>query len=121
MKYICDFSNEKNSFDEKSISKGLITFCKKFDYESLLAKGRNDLVSWINKLLRIRQHTFTVQMMLEPLSLNLKNAQRYVVDMEKIGLIKLLDEVTPGGQNIYKVEDHRIRFLISKGIISLDD
>lgn len=119
--YICDFSNEKNSFDEKSISKGLILFCKKFDYESLLSKGRNDLISWINKLLRIRQHTFTIQMMLEPLALNSKNAQRYIIEMEKIGLIKLLDETAPDGQNVYKVEDHRIRYLISKGVISLDD
>ena len=60
-------------------------------------------------------------MMLEPLALNSKNAQRYIIEMEKIGLIKLLDETAPDGQNVYKVEDHRIRYLISKGVISLDD
>ena len=119
--YICDFANETNIFEEKSISKGLILFCKKFDYESLLSKGRNDLISWINKLLRVRQHKFTTQMILESLALSLKNAQRYITEMEKIGLIKLLDETTADGQNVYKVEDHRIRYLISKGIISLDD
>jgi hypothetical protein len=50
-------------FNLSSISNGIIEFCEKFDYESLQPSklgNRNDLIGWINRLLRIRKNTFTL-------------------------------------------------------------
>lgn len=47
------------SFSSATISKGLIEFCKRFDYESLQPSkisDKNNYYNWLNKVLLIKNH-----------------------------------------------------------------
>lgn len=115
--------SDLRSFSSTAISEGLINFCRTFDYESQnpskIGKS-NDLVSWINKILRVRKIVFN------PEDLNLvfmqktTNSVKHIEVMIKLGLVKEYYMQAPDGSQQYEVVDPKIKFLISRGILELD-
>jgi hypothetical protein len=111
------------SFTSTAISNGMITFCRRFDYESQnpskVGKS-NDLVSWINKILRIRKIIFSVDdlnsVFLQKTSISIKHIELMI----KLGLIKEYYMQTPEGNQQYEVVNPKIKFLISRSILELD-
>lgn len=113
-----------NEFSNNAISKGCMTFCKKFDYISLQPSrtGKsNDLMSWINKTLRLRLITFTSKQYGDFYKeLNAKTINSHINHMQKLNIIK--DRLIPSedGTPTYQVVDPRIIHLIERGILELD-
>lgn len=110
-------------FSLSAISKGTIKFCKEFDYESLLPSrlGKStDLINWIEKVLAIKRVNFSLKEASQALGQTPNTTQQYVDYLKKISIIKdgpLSDE---DGKSRYDVIDPKIKFLISRGVTSLD-
>lgn len=114
---------ELESFTTQAISDGLISFCRTFDYESQnpSKSGKsNDLVQWINKLLRIRKTIFTVEDLNSVFIQKLPSSVKYVDVMIKLGLIKEYYMKADNEVSQYEVIDPKIKFLISRTILELD-
>jgi hypothetical protein len=116
---------EKNivSFSATSISKGLITFCTKFDYESQQPSKtgkRSDLINWIERALRIRKHTFSIEDMNQSFSHKTSVSIKHIEEMIKLGIVKDSYNKTHDGASLYDIVDPKIKYLISRGVMKLD-
>jgi len=111
------------SFTKEAISKGMVSYCKNFDYESLNpAKlgSRTDLINWINRILRTKSVEFTIDDIRRTFTVPTRTASSYIENMVKIGLIK--DSLAEANENtLYKVIDYRLQFLIARGVVALDE
>jgi hypothetical protein len=111
------------SFTSKAISNGFINFCRKFDYESQspskLGKS-TDLISWINRILRIRKETFSIEDLNTVFTLKTPTSVKHIEMMIKLGLIKENYMQTYGGETIYAVIDPKIKFLMTRSVLELD-
>ena len=111
------------SFTKDAISNGMVEYCKKFDYESLNpAKlgSRDDLINWINRILRIKLAEFTIEDVRRTFAIPTSTASKHIETMVKLGLIK--DSlVEHNGTPVYTVIDSRIQFMISRGVVALDE
>ena len=108
------------SFSNEAIVEGIMVYCKTFDYISLCPLHvKDDYMSWLNKLLSIRLCDFSIEQMAAALSLKTKTTtpQTYISEFKKRGLISLTESID--GNNIYKIADPRLRYLVSKGITEL--
>lgn len=111
------------SFSTNAISKGLITFCSKFDYESQQPSKigkRSDLINWIERALRIRKHSFTLADVNKTFSIKANISIKHIEEMIKLNIIEESYEKTNEGFTIYNIVDPKIKFLISRGILKLD-
>jgi hypothetical protein len=110
------------SFSSATISKGLIEYCKRFDYESLQPSKISDkknYYSWLNKVLQMKKPYFTLDEVCKVFSIKPPVAVKYVTDMEKMGIITpdiACDDVK---NKAYKTVDPRICFLMARGVTSL--
>ena len=102
------------SFSSNAISKGCITYCKKYDYISLqpsrTGKG-GDLLTWINKLLRMKLIHFTSKQYADFFKTpNMGTANRHIDLLIKFNLVK--DSLYPAedGSCLYEVVDPRIKY-----------
>jgi hypothetical protein len=116
---------EKNivEFSQTAISKGLITFCTKFDYESQQPSKtgkRSDLINWIEKALRIRKHTFTIDDINNAFSQKTGISIKHIEEMTKLNLIKESYNKTFDGHTLYDIVDPKLKYLISRGVLKLD-
>ena len=108
------------SFSARAIADGIMVYCKTFDYISLCPLHfKDDYMSWLNKLLSIRLCDFSLEQMATSLNLKTKTStpQTYILELKKRGLVSLTEGVD--GNNIYKIVDPRLRYLVSKGITEL--
>jgi hypothetical protein len=114
--------SELSSFKPEAISKGFEKFCTDFDYESQnpskLGK-RNDLIHWINRVLRIRKITFTIEDLNMALNQKSPTSIKHIDEMMKLNIIKELYEKTDTEETLYEVIDPKIKHLISRGILDL--
>lgn len=113
-----------NSFRPQTIAIGMTKYCKNFDYYSnqyVKTGGKNDLYSWINKILLLRRISFTSDDVKKEFSLTVKNSQTYIQNMTKLQLIKEALRPDENGQTIYEVIDPRLKYLISRGILELGE
>lgn len=111
------------SFSPSAISRGMIKFCKEFDYESLLPSrlGKStDLINWIDKVLAIKRVNFSLKEASQALGQTQNTTQQYVDYLKKISIIKDSPISDESGKPRYDVLDPKIKFLISRGITSLD-
>lgn len=120
----CEDNRERIvDFSLSAISKGAIKFCKEFDYESLLPSrlGRStDLINWIEKVLAIKRTDFSLKDASQALGQTSNTTQQYVDYLKKISIIKDSSYPDENGKPRYEVIDPKIKYLISRGITSLD-
>lgn len=108
------------SFSNKTISKGLIEFCRRFDYESLQPSkitDKNNYYNWLTKVLSIKKPQFTISEICSAFNIKASTARNYISQMEKLGII--LSESSDGDDTVYRTIDPRICYLMSRGITSL--
>lgn len=112
-----------DSFTNEAISKGLIVFCKGFDYESQTpskqGKG-NDLVNWINRLLKLRKTQFSINDLNMTFSQKNNVSNKHIEAMLKLGLIKENYMQTTEGDKVYEIIDPKIKYLIRRQIMEID-
>lgn len=114
-----------NQFEDLAISTGIISFCKRFDYESINPNrcgGTGNLYSWIDKLLKVKLIKFTVEDINRTYNFSQKSnkANNYVKEYIRLGLVAQTEVFADNDEPIYEVQDPRIRHLIVSGITSLD-
>lgn len=114
--------NNLIAFTNEAISNGFIAFCKGFDYESQTpskqGKG-NDLVNWINRLLRLRKTQFSIDDLNNSFTQKSNTSIKHIETMVKLGLIQENYMQTTNGDKIYEIVDPKIKFLIGRQIIEL--
>lgn len=117
-------TSEIVSFSNDAISKGVMSFCKNFDYMSLqpsrTGKG-GDLVDWINRLLRMKLTSFSIKQYADFVgsSKSSSTIRKHINTLLKYNLIK--DSLYPSdnGDTVYQVVDPRINYLIKRGEVDL--
>lgn len=110
------------SFSSTTISKGLIEFCKRFDYESLQpsrtsTSDKNNYYNWLNKVLLIKKPYFTISELCSIFNIKLTTARTYISQLVKLGIIS--PDASENDDTIYRTTDPRICYLMSRGIYSL--
>lgn len=108
------------SFSSTTISKGLVEFCRRFDYESLQpskVSDKNNYYNWLNKVLLMKKTYFTISEICSVFNLKITTARTYISQMEKLGIIS--PDASGGDDTIYRTEDPRICYLMSRGISNL--
>lgn len=114
-----ELADEIETFSVSSITDGIMDYCKSYDYLALCPINiKNDFPSWLNKLLSIRLCDFTIEQMMNALNIKSNTAQTYISEFKKRGLLTVSD-YQENGNNIYKIIDPRLRYLVSKGITEL--
>ncbi len=115
---------DMESFEDTAVSKGLIDFCKRFDFESLSPLRSNgkksDIYDWIEKILKMRCNVLTVEELKTNFGTNNKNAISHLILMTNYGLLKKTDELNENANIKFKVIEPRVLFLLSRGITSLE-
>lgn len=111
-------------FSYEALSRGYMTYCKKFDYASTqpsrTGKGQ-DVVVWITRLLRLKLTQFQLDQYSNHFSIKkTTTGARHIETLIKYNLIKDSMLPTENDEPLYEVADPRIRFLISRGEQSLD-
>ncbi|MBO5631175.1 MAG: hypothetical protein J5965_19065, partial [Aeriscardovia sp.] len=110
------------SFSSATIAKGLVEFCKRFDYESLQpskVSDKNNYYSWLNKVLLMKKPYFTLAEIANVFSIKSTTAQKYVSEMAKMGIITPDVVNDEEGNAIYRTVDPRICYLMTRGVTSL--
>lgn len=108
------------SFSSTTISKGLVEFCRRFDYESLQpskVSDKNNYYNWLNKVLLMKKPYFTISEICSVFNLKITTARTYISQMEKLGIIS--PDASGGDDTIYRTIDPRICYLMSRGISDL--
>ena len=109
------------SFSPAAISKGLIEFCRRFDYESLQPSrisDKNNYYNWLNKILLMKKPYFTISELCGVFNIKAATARTYISQMEKLGII--LPDASENDDTIYRTMDPRICYLMSRGVSSLN-
>ena len=125
--YILDEEYDKNDievFSSEALSRGTNVYCKKFDYVSAqpsrTGKGQ-DLPTWITRLLRLKLTEFTLEQYSS--FFNVKKTTtgaRHIETLVKYNLIKDTMFPTDNDEPLYEIADPRIKYMIKRGIQSLD-
>ena len=111
------------SFSSATISKGIIEFCRRFDYESLQpskVSDKKNYYNWLEKVLQMKKPFFTVSEVATVFAVKSTLAGKYVAEMEKLGIITPDVTTDSDGNTVYKTLDPRICHLMSRGITSLN-
>ncbi len=110
------------SFSSATISKGVIEYCKRFDYESLQpskVSDKKDYYGWLNKVLQMKKPFFTAVEVSDVFSVKPAVAVKYVTEMEKLGIITRDVVNDKDGNTVFRTVDPRICHLMSRGVTSL--
>jgi len=78
------------------------------------------LINWIERALRIRKHSFTLADVNKIFSIKANISIKHIEEMIKLNIIEESYEKTNEGFTIYNIVDPKIKFLISRGILKLD-
>ena len=110
------------SFAPATIAKGLVEYCKRFDYESLQpskVSDKQNYYSWLNKVLLMKKPYFTMADIASVFTVKATTAQKYVTEMVKLGIITPDVVNDENGNTIYNTVDPRICYLMSRGVTGL--
>lgn len=113
-----------NSFESLSVSKGLINFSSKYDYESIYPSkvGRNkDIKTMINRLLKVRQTRFTLKHLTDTFNQRAAQSEGQIQLMIQYKLVKEDNVFEKNGVRSFDVLDPKVIFLITRGITQLED
>lgn len=111
-------------FSPNMISSGIRQFCLNFDYISqrpTQSGSRNDLNNWINRLLRMRIWTFTIETMNKTFRQKSKTSSKHIETLMKLGLIEENLVRTEFDLVQYDVTDPRIKHLIKSSVLNIDE
>lgn len=109
-----------STIEKTSISYGLNTFIKNFNYYEYYPKKVNaransmDIYSYIDLLLKLDTDNFTARQLKDKTQINYNTAQIHISNMEKIGLISLINPDSGSAQ--YTIKDPKISYAREKGI-----
>jgi len=121
--YNRQINHNEEVFCPKAISNGLVEFCEKFDFESLQPSklgNRTDLLNWINRLLRIRKHTFTIIDLNKIFSQKTPTSSKHIETFIKLGLIEENLVCAENEEVQYDIVDPRIKYLISRSVLKIE-
>lgn len=111
-------------FGENNISKGMINFAKNYDYISVNPSqtgSNNEVMTYIRKLLLTRQLQFDLQTMNNTLNLKPAKTSALINKMLQYGII-IENEIGKAGDiTLYNVVDPKLKYLIRKSIINLEN
>lgn len=112
-------------FSQSAITKGLMAFCKNFDYISLQPSrtGKSgDLINWINRILRMKLICFSTRQYAEYIgsTKNSATVRSHISTLLKYNIVKDSLYPTEDGDIIYQVVDPRIEYLIKRGEVDLN-
>lgn len=110
------------SFSATTISRGVIEYCRRFDYESLQpskVSDKKNYYNWLEKVLQMQKPLFTVPEVASVFHIKVTNAVKYVAEMEKLGIITADSSAGDDGNTVYRTIDPRICYLMSRGVTSL--
>ena len=114
-------SESISSFSSNAISRGVIEFCKRFDYEALRpskVSDKSNYYNWLNKVLLMKKPDFTLSEVCSVFNIKMSAASKYVLEMERLGIVTL-DSMGDDEDTIYRTVDPRIQFLMSRGVTKL--
>lgn len=110
-------------FSSNAISKGLIDFCKRFDYVSLQPFEKSDTKTnyydWIKKILQVKKPSFTINEYCSIFSIKQATALKHINTMKNYKIIRNIQN-RPELDDLYEVIDPRIKYLMSKSITELN-
>ena len=115
-------TNNSNSFSANAISKGLVEFCIRFDYESLHPSkitDKKNYYSWLNKALAIKKPSFTIPELSGIFQIKQQTAVKYVSDMTKYRIVDSSEFQDGSGNQVYDILDPRIKHLMKCGVSNL--
>lgn len=118
--------NELNThFESESISNGLVKFATRYDYFSLYPSrtGKNkDVITMINRLLRNRRINLSIMDFNKTFNQKTRWSEKNCIEpMLKYRLIEEDDRLGPNNERVYTVLDPKIKFLIKRQILSLQN
>lgn len=119
-------SNRKpmvTTFDNDSIRRGMINFCRTYDYDSMIPSktGKNkEVKSMINKLLRLRITRFTYKDLTLALNQNDNQSQGQIKIMIGYRLIKEEEFSDVNGMKIYEIIEPKVEFMIKHLIENIE-
>lgn len=115
-------TEQLKTFSDDAISKGAINFCKKFDYVSAQpSRTGQDLSSWISRLLSTKRSLFSLTEYSNSQDIGTKQGAKHIQTLLKYNLIKDAIRTTNNGETIYEIVDPRIKHLISRGEVGLNN
>lgn len=115
-------NKESNFFEDESISKGLISFCRDFDYESLFPariKKNTEIRAMIQRLLAVKLLRFSLKDLQETFKQSVGQSEGQVKVMMGYKLIEEDDILGTNGQKFYEVIDPKVEYLIKRAITNL--
>lgn len=111
---------DSNCFSPDIINRGILSYCKTFDFLSLhpYAQNRQDLTQWINKLLKVGKSEFTALDLQKALGVKGKTANTYIKTLIDYDLIRD-NGTTDKNSPVYIVVEPRIVYLMRNNIMDL--
>jgi hypothetical protein len=107
--------------DDKNIEKGILNFCKNYDYYSIFPskKGtKEDIISIVNRILKVGRITFRATDLATAYKFSSQSANSYIKIMKSYALIKDVDESSSGPRE-FNVIDPKLKYLINKNIYKM--
>lgn len=111
------------SFDGQSISRGLISFCSNYDYDSIYPSktGRNkEIKSMINRILTVRLVRFTIKQLTDTLKQTTAQSEGQIKLMIGYRLIREEEILGANNAKIYEVVDPKVEFLIKRNVSKIE-
>ena len=111
------------SFTNEAIGKGMMKFCKQFDFQAeraIKSGAGQDMKYWVNKLLFMRKPTFTAEEYATLFVANKKTANDHLKKMQAMWLIRISPLASGNGDLLYEITDPRIVHLMSRNVDSID-
>ena len=110
-------------FDSNSVSRGMINFCRSYDFDSLHPSkvGRNkEIKAMINRILAVRQTRFTAKMLTDTFSQSSAQTDGQLKLMMQYRLIREDEIHSNQGAKYFDVTDPKIQYLIRRGISRIE-
>ena len=106
-------------FSHEAVNEGTLKFCKQYDFQAARTSKEN-IKSWINRLLAIKRGTFTIDEYSSILGISKTQTAKHIIIMIDLDFIKPSIFLSCKGDKMYEVIDPRIVHLMSRGVMSLD-
>lgn len=110
-------------FDSVSISRGMISFCSNYDYDSIYPSktGKNkEVKAMINRILSVRQARFTVKQLTNAFNQNPSQSEGQIKLMLNYRLIREDDILGPNNIKYYEVIDPKVEHLLKRAVLKIE-
>lgn len=110
-------------FDDRSISRGMVTFCENYDYDSNMPsrQGRNlEIKAMINRLLTVKRLIFTSRTLNEVFNQKNPASEGQIKIMQQYKLIREDEILDLSGLKSYEVIDPKVAYLIKRNILKIE-